>query len=265
MRSVDELLDRTLAAPGDGLDTPVTVAFSTRQGAHHPGRQTGYRNEVVCVRVGSAVGACSVEPGELREEEVFAALGRPVRALLEHPSRAVRVATLDAYLMDRRPFGTDPDAVARTLPAGDSLAKSTARARAVVDLLPADLGGPVAVIGVVNSLLHALRDKGLAYLPCDLKGGVTEWDEPVLTAAPLDTAGALLVSGMTLGNGTFEGLLDHARDTGVPLVVFAQTGSAVAREFLGWGVTALSAEPYPFFWLDGGPTTLHHYPSKGSS
>ncbi|GIG59565.1 hypothetical protein Lfu02_39370 [Longispora fulva] len=261
MRSVDELIAHTLQ--GDGLDTPVTVAFSTRQGAHHQGRHTGYRNEVVCVRVGAAVGACSVEPGELPEEDVFSHLGRPVRDLLTHPVRAVRVAALDAYLMDRRPFGSDQHAVARVLAAGDSLAKSTARARAVVDLLPGDVSGPVAVVGVVNSLLHALRARGMGYLACDFKGGFTEWGEPVHTRAALDGAGALLVSGMTLGNGTFEPLLAHARDAGIPFVVFAQTGSAVAREFLGSGVTALSAEPYPFFWLDGGPSTLHHYTAKG--
>lgn len=117
------------------------------------------------------------------------------------------------------------------------------------------------VVGVVNSLLEALRSRGLRYIPCDLKGGATEWDEPVVADA-LAAAGrcdALLVSGMTLGNGTFEPLRRHALAHGKQLVMFAQTGSAVLPRFLGQGVSAVCAEPYPFFWLDGGPGVLHRY------
>ncbi|WAX82163.1 hypothetical protein [Streptomyces sp. KMM 9044] len=40
---------------------------------------------------------------------------------------------------------------------------------------------------------------------------------------------------------------------------FAQTGSAVLPRFPGHGVSAVCAEPYPFFWLDGGPGTVHRY------
>ncbi len=117
------------------------------------------------------------------------------------------------------------------------------------------------VVGVVNSLLEQLRSRGTEYVPCDLKGGATEWDEPVRTDAfaHLDTCDAVLASGMTLGNGSLDPLLAHARATGKPLVLFAQTGSAVLPRLLGDGVTAVSAEPYPFFWLDGGPTVLHLY------
>lgn len=77
--------------------------------------------------------------------------------------------------------------------------------------------------------------------------------------ARLDDCDAILASGMTLGNGTIDPLLTHARATGKPLVLFAQTGSAVLPRLLGHGVSAVSAEPYPFFWLDGGPTVLHLY------
>jgi hypothetical protein len=54
-------------------------------------------------------------------------------------------------------------------------------------------------------------------------------------------------------------LLEHARAHGKPLVMFAQTGSAILPHFLGAGVTAVSAEPYPFFWLDGGDSVLFRY------
>jgi hypothetical protein len=131
----------------------------------------------------------------------------------------------------------------------------------VVELIDAAPGSTVLVVGVVNSLLEALRARGLAYIPCDLKGGTTEWGEPVRTdaLAELEHCDAVLASGMTLGNGTFEPLRRHAQRRGTPLVMFAQTGSAVLPRLIGSGVSAVCAEPYPFFWLDGGPGTIHRY------
>lgn len=236
---------------------PAAVAFTTRQGAQHAGRVSGYRNEVVSVRVADAVGSCAVEPGEVADSDVFDVVGRPVRELFDHPMRAVRVAALDAHLMAGRPFAADPAGEPVLISAGDSLAKSMSRARAVVDLLPVGPGARVAVIGVVNSLLRVLRERGMTYTPCDLKPGRTEWGEPVTTDAAGAIAGAdaVLATGMTLGNGSFDGLL--AGDA--PVVLFAQTGAAIARELVGRGVHAVSAEPYPFFWLTGGDTLIYRY------
>jgi hypothetical protein len=201
-----------------------------------------------------------VAPDEPADDVAFDCVGRHVAELLTHPVPAVRVAALDAYLAAARPHRhAAHDTV--VIPAGTSLAKSTARAASVVRLLPVAAGQTVLVVGVVNSLLAQLRRRGVGYLPCDLAGGRTEWDEPCLpdAVALLERCDALLVSGMTLGNGTFEPLLRHARATGKPMVAFAQTGSAVLPCLLGAGLGAVSAEPYPFFWLDGGPTTIYQY------
>jgi uncharacterized protein (DUF4213/DUF364 family) len=135
-----------------------------------------------------------------------------------------------------------------------------------VDLLDPVPGDRVLVVGVVNSLLHHLRGRGTTYVPCDLKGGRTEWNEPISTdaEAALADCDLVLASGMTVGNGTFEPLLRQATDAGNPVVLFAQTASAILPWFIGSGVRAVSAEPYPFFWLDGGPTTIHHYTERPS-
>ncbi|MCT9138499.1 Rossmann-like domain-containing protein [Streptomyces violarus] len=239
----------------------VAVAFTTRQAVRHDGRGTGYRNEVLSLRLAEAVGSCAVEPGALPDSAVEECVGADVARLLEHPLPAVRVAALDAYLMHVLPHTPANGARPVPLPAGSSLEKSRARAKTVVGLLDLPPGATVLVVGVVNSLLEALRSRDLRYIPCDLKGGATEWDEPVVADA-LAAAGrcdALLVSGMTLGNGTFEPLRRHALAHGKQLVMFAQTGSAVLPRFLGQGVSAVCAEPYPFFWLDGGPGALHRY------
>ncbi|MFD8045110.1 Rossmann-like domain-containing protein [Streptomyces chartreusis] len=267
VRTYDDLVAdvRAGALGPDPRTLRVAVAFTTRQAVRHDGRGTGYRNEVLSLRLAEAVGSCAVEPGELPDGALDDCVGADVAALLGHPLPAVRVAALDAYLMHVAPHTPQHGARSVALPAGSSLAKSRARARVVVELLDLPDGGTVLVVGVVNSLLEALRSRGLGYVPCDLKGGLTEWGEPVVADA-LAAAGscdALLVSGMTLGNGTFEPLRAHALRHGKQLVLFAQTGSAVLPRFLGYGVTAVCAEPYPFFWLDGGPGVVHRYRCPG--
>ncbi|WP_413760184.1 Rossmann-like domain-containing protein [Streptomyces sp. MMBL 11-3] len=267
--SYDGLVQQVRAAElgPDPRTLRIAVAFTTSQAVRHDGRRGGYRNEVLSLRLDRAVGSCAVEPGALPAGAVDDCAGADVARLLEHPLPAVRVAALDAYLMHVRPHTPENGALPRPLPAGSSLEKSRARARAVAGLLDLAPGRTVLVVGVVNSLLEALRARGLAYIPCDLKGGTTEWGEHVVTdaLAALDRCDAVLASGMTLGNGTFEPLREHALRTGRQLVMFAQTGSAVLPRFLGSGVSAVCAEPYPFFWLDGGPGTVHRYGRTGAA
>ena len=75
----------------------------------------------------------------------------------------------------------------------------------------------------------------------------------------IEHADAVIATGMTLSNGSFDDLVRHCRERSAPLIVYAQTGSAIARAFLGNGVTALSAEPFPFSQFSAGPTTLYRY------
>ncbi|WP_432009803.1 Rossmann-like domain-containing protein [Streptomyces cucumeris] len=261
--SYAELVERVLdgAYGPDPRTQHIALAFTTRQAVRHPGRTGGYRNEVFSLRLGAAVGSCAVEPGALPDSAVEECVGADVARLLHHELTAVRVAALDAYLLHTVPHTTAPGARPLTLPAGTTLDRSRARAGAVVDLLDLAPGRTVLVIGVVNSLLEQLRSRGLHYVPCDLKGGTTEWGEPVATDAHahLERCDAVLASGMTLGNGSFEPLREHALRHAKPLVMFAQTGSAILPRLLGAGVTAVCAEPYPFFWLDGGPGLIHRY------
>ncbi|WP_344680932.1 Rossmann-like domain-containing protein [Saccharopolyspora taberi] len=254
--------DRPAEARLDHVRT--SVAFMTVQSAHHVGRSSGYANSVLSLRIGGAIGSCAVEPGELDPGAVRDLVGRNVAELLEHPEPAVRVAVLDAYLAFLLPHTEHPGSRTVRVPGGTSLAKSTARAREVAKLVPLAEGDTVAVIGVVNSLLAALRERGARCVPCDLKGGRTEWDEPIVPdhRQAMTGAQAVLASGMVLGNGTFDEISAFCREQRLPLVLFAQTGSAVLRELLGADVHALSAEPYPFFWLTGDSTDIHLYAAE---
>jgi uncharacterized protein (DUF4213/DUF364 family) len=78
----------------------------------------------------------------------------------------------------------------------------------------------------------------------------------------IDSADAVVATGMTLSNGTFDLLIDRCCQQKKPLAIYAQTGSAVARAFLGSGVTALSAEPFPFSQFSSRPTSLYRYHSR---
>ncbi|MFC4127273.1 hypothetical protein [Nocardia rhizosphaerae] len=258
--SVTELTDWALSGRlgTDPGSVRAATAFRTTYGTRHTGRTTSYRNEILSIRIGAAVGSCALEPGTAADELVDECVAARVAELLAHPVPAVRIAALDAYLMHVRPhpYAGGVAGVPVTIDGPTSLAKSRRRASLVVDLLPTGVR-TVLVVGVVGSLLAELRARGIGYLPCDLAGGLTEWGEPVydsVASVPADYD-ALLVTGMTLGNGSF----DELRTGGLPTVLFAQTGSAVLPWFLGAGVHAVSAEPYPFFSLDGGPSTIITY------
>ncbi|MEV6218677.1 hypothetical protein [Nocardia sp. NPDC051833] len=209
--SVAELTEwaRTGLLGPDAASLHASTAFRTTYGTRHPGRTRGYRNEVLSIRLGAAVGSCGLEPGTATDELVDDCVAAPIAELLAHPRAEVRIAALDAYLMHARPHPHAAGAPGRPvrIDGPTSLTKSRHRAAAVVDLLPAGVG-QVLVVGVVGSLLAELRARAIGYLPCDLAGGVTEWDEPVyesVAAAPT-SYDALLVTGMTLGNGSFDTL-----------------------------------------------------------
>ena len=263
---VDALVEKYCTEPDSVLSAhlSVAVAFLTDQAAQHAGRRQQYRNQVLSVRVGTAVGSCSIEPGSVDPAMVFDCAGAPVERLLRHESRAVRIAVLDAYLAFTRPHRDDPRCEALRLTPGDSLSRSMQRAHHVTGLVPVVPGERVLVVGVVNSLLACLRERGVHYVACDLRGGRTEWDEPIVTdfTSALPTCDAVLATGMMLGNGTFGTLCDAATSAGTPITVFAQSGSAVARELLGGAVHSLSAEPYPFFWLTGDGGEMYLYPGE---
>ncbi|MFC4376821.1 hypothetical protein ACFO5K_22280 [Nocardia halotolerans] len=262
--SIAELISWALAGRlgSEAATLRASTAFRTTYGTQHVGRNRHYRNEVLSIRVGAAVGSCGLEPHTAGADLIDHCVAATVADLLEHPVAAVRIAALDAYLMHVRPHPHAGGAHGAQLviDGPTSLTKSRRRASAVIDLLPPTTT-KVLVVGVVGSLLAELRARAIAYLPCDHAGGVTEWGEPVFESveqAPTDYD-ALLVTGMSLGTETFDELRATAMRHGLPLVLFAQTGSAVLPWFLGAGVHAVSAEPYPFFSLDGGPSTVVAY------
>ncbi|GLU45656.1 Rossmann-like domain-containing protein [Nocardiopsis ansamitocini] len=259
MTTLDDLFRGALDDPAPLVATSV---FWLHHGTRLAGGDTTYLNQYVVVRVGRVFGACAFEPGELTPAVCREASGLPLSALLgEDRPLPLRTAALDAYLAHARPHRDDPSAEAVPLPHGTPEERARARDAAIAGLLPAPEGRKVGLIGVVNPLVAAIRERGGECLPCDFNLRATQWGDPVTDAMTevLDTADAVVATGMTIGNGTFGEILRRCRERGIPLVVYAQSGSAVARALLGSGVTAVSAEPFPFSQFSADPTVLYRY------
>ncbi|MCP9975686.1 Rossmann-like domain-containing protein [Streptomyces somaliensis] len=266
-RTVAELTDAVLSGVHgpDPKDLSVTSAFWLYHTTRLAGSQVTYHNHYLVLRVGRSFGACSFEAGELTPDFCENASGHALDALLRHDSAPVRVAALDAYLSQTRPHREADEAEPVALPTGTPEVRARARDASIAGLLDIEPGAKVALIGVVNPLVAAIRDRGGVCLPCDLNLRTTQWGEQVSDdmTEVLKEADAVVATGMTLSNGTFDLLLEHCREQGVPLVVYAQTGSAVARAFLGGGVTALNAEPFPFSQFSADPTHMYRYRADG--
>lgn len=73
---------------------------------------------------------------------------------------------------------------------------------------------PPPVIGVVNPLVAAIRERGGAPLLCDFNLRTTQWGDPVTDDMHelLGTADAVVATGMTLSNGSFDTALARCRE-----------------------------------------------------
>ncbi|GAA2265330.1 hypothetical protein GCM10010145_42960 [Streptomyces ruber] len=269
MKNTDDLLAAVLAGEHGPCpdDLVATSVFWLHHGTRLAGGDTTYLNQYVLVRLGGSFGACAFEAGELDPAVCRDASGSSLGALLRAAPRPLRIAALDACLAASRPHREATEAEPVVLPAGPPEVRARARDAAVAGLLDIREGAEVALIGVVNPLVAAIRERGGRPLPCDLNLRATQWGDPVTDDMHevLERAEAVVATGMTLGNGTFDTIVTRCRERGVPLVVYAQTGSAVARAFLGAGVTALSAEPFPFSQFSAEPTTLYRYRAASRS
>lgn len=264
--TTDELLQQARA----GLYGPppstmvVTYAFTTRSKSRHVGWANTYANYAVSLRVGRSVGSCLFEPGTVGQDEVEACCTLTLDELLDHPSRPVRIAALDAYFAELFPHHESPIARPYQLPEGSTTDKLGARAAGVMSLLDPQPGQQVAMIGVIGTMIAWLRAHDVRYKLCDLdpqpplSGDVVYHDMDDV----IQGADGILSTGMTISNSGFDRLLEHCQGTGTPLVVYTQSGSHCIPRFLGNGVTGISAEPYPFFWAHGLQSTVYHYHAR---
>ena len=135
-----------------------------------------------------------------------------------------------------------------------------------------DPGKPrVLNVGIVGSILGQLADCGdIELRGSDFYRGVAgtrvHGAEVVFgseTPKLVGWADVAVVTGMTLANDTLAGILAAARESGTGLIIFAQTGAHFAEAYLKLGVDVVVSEPFPFYLVNGGPSTVGVYRKGG--
>lgn len=246
---------------------PVVGAFWVKQSTQFPGTPQKYHNHYLLLRVGAAFGGCCVEGKQTAAAIAEELSGTTVAELLRHPQLPVRIAALDAYFAVVFPHIDAPKTQALTLPQGTPLERAVVRDEAITSLLPIQPGQKVGLIGVVNPLVAAIEQRGGQCLPCDFNMERTQSGiEVAKDMNPiLEQADMVIATGMTLSNGSFDNILAAARRREIPLIFYAQTGSAIIPRFLGSGVTAVAAEPFPYSQFSADPTRIYLYRHEGNS
>ncbi|WP_281890495.1 Rossmann-like domain-containing protein [Paenibacillus sp. YYML68] len=264
LSSVEQLREAILAGRlGPKPETlPVTGSSFIYQTTQFPGSTTKYHNYYLLLRVESYFGACSHTSDQLEPGMAASFSGRTLDTVLQDPRLPVQIAAMDAYLGAVRPHQEQCTAV-KDIAGGTPIEKAKQRDALIAELANIQPSQNVALIGVVNPLVEAIRQRGGTCLPCDLQLEQTQWGDAVEKDMEkvLERADSIICTGMTLSNGSFDRIVTVAREKRIPLTVYAQTGSAVIAAFVKQGVTALVAEPFPFTQFSAGVTQLYAYTS----
>ena len=245
----------------DPAELPVVGAFWIKQSTQFPHAANKYRNHYLLLRVGAVFGGCCIEDKQVDATLAEELSGSTVAQLLQHPQRPVRIAALDAYCALVFPHAQAPQAQALMLPQGTPLERAVVRDDAIAQLVAIQPGQKVGLIGVVNPLVTAIEQRQGRCLPCDFNMQRTQSGiEVSQDMYPiLEQADSIIATGMTLSNGSFDAILTVVRRRAIPLIVYAQTGSAIIPRFLGAGVTAVVAEPFPYSQFSADPTAVYRY------
>lgn len=221
-----------------------------------------YLNYYLIIRLEGYFGACVHMPDQLNMNVVSEIAGNSIEHAIEDKRLPVQIAAMDAYLGTVRPhekYCTE----AVTLPKGTAIERAEGRDALISRIANIKANQKVALIGVVNPLIKAINDAGGVCLPCDLQLKTTQWGDPIEhdMETVLDQADNVICTAMTLGNGTFDRVIERVRERKIPLTIYAQTGSAIAAQFVGNGVTNLVAETFPFSQFSPYDTTVYCYRS----
>jgi hypothetical protein len=246
------------------IELDITGASSIYQTTQFPSSKTKYHNYYLLVRVESYFGACSHTAEQLDAKIAAELSGLHLTDALNDPRLPVKIAAMDAYL---GVIHQHPTSCSRILeiPGGTPVEKAVFRDTFIAEYADIKPSSNVALIGVVNPLIEAIRSHKAVCLPCDLQMKETQWGEKIERDMEkvIDIADNVICTGMTLSNGSFDRILERVIEKSIPLTVYAQTGSAVIAQFVGKGVTALVAEPFPFSQFNANSTQLYCYKQHG--
>ena len=263
--TVNHLIHKVLAGekgkvPDELFITGASYIYQTTQ---FPQTTKKYHNTYLLLRVDSYFGACCHLPEQVHISAAEELSGVLLSQGLKDPRLPAQIASLDAYFGSQYPHREYCQEVV-TLPSGSPVIRANFRDELIVRLANIKKGEKVALIGVVNPLVKAIKDAGGLCLPCDLQMETTQWGDPIEKDMHivLNKADCVISTAMTLSNGTFDTICQITQERNIPLTIYGQTGSAVVAQFMSRGVTNLLAEPFPFSQFTADESKVYIYKSK---
>jgi hypothetical protein len=173
--------------------------------------------------------------------------------------RAMQVAILDACYAVLHQNPTDEHILD-----GDTVGKSIQRAQIVcaeVELIADRLAihkPTILMIGIVQTIVKQLQGSGMMTVLSDLDpqciGNIiagAEVHDGKLNQQLIRDCDIILATGMTIATATLDEIVATAKQYSKPLVMFAQTGSNFAKEYVALGIESVLAEHYPWYSVPG--------------
>lgn len=123
----------------------------------------------------------------------------------------------------------------------------------------------VLMIGVVQMIVESMKKRGLEVLYTDMDEALLKTDGGVRHGSEnlqlMQESDAILATGMVLATSMVDEIIQTARKLSVPLILFAQTGSNFAEEYIRLGVDTVISENYPWYCMPGASKiTIHRKP-----
>lgn len=116
----------------------------------------------------------------------------------------------------------------------------------------------ILMVGVVNSIVDNLISNGATCILSDLDDKlINQYHKSAIihhgnmNTELINECDVLLITGMAITTQTLGRLLVEANEMKKPVVIFAQTGSNFASEYLELGADCVIAEKYPWYCIPG--------------
>jgi hypothetical protein len=252
--------------PSDGApDLIISGIWRTVLWLRPSGEELLFETEYVVATIGHQ--GCAFTATTVEDQDLKSLVGQHYSAA-RNSVLPIKIAVLDALFghltvkahdadREERFDGTPPEKARwrASLVAGETR-------RVLSEYINRSAACKVALIGVSRLVADELNSLGYDVVGFDLSPSVVG---TILTngeivrhgselASQLPKCDAAVATGMTLSTGTLEGILALSTKHQIPLILYAQTGANIAPWYLALGVSAVVAEPIPFYNFEGRST-----------
>ena len=258
MALLDSIRERRLASLNASLPCRVTATWAMNgrsridpfQESNRPADPYAY----AIVSTTQGLGVCYADAHLSAPEDWIGLDARGV----SHQSVEWQVALLDA-IGPVKPLLPTRTLEGEGLPLEKARWRAKAVADAVIDVSQRIGASPVVVnLGAVGAILDCLSERGCEVHACDMNPailGQQAGSTKVVCFEELEPyirpTSVVLVTGMAIANGTMDDVFTLSKKRQASLVIYAETGSSFAGEYLEAGAASVVAETFPFYTMAG--------------